>query len=241
MRLFLISVLVLVCVVSAAQFAASGEIQGDIDGIKNISNWQKTHKRMAIFDAGGFSAKTETANMEVCSFMQVVNYSAIAMGYPELRFSADFWENANKKFPLPLVATNVKSPKKIFERIRTVQYDKSGEKYAVVAIVGDKDSEEISSDYEIEDPRAALTSVISQIPNDYMIILIAHCEPALADSLINEFPRISFGVQGYEKIGDKPFRLVGHKKVLNFGGPNKIAYLDKKGNVYWREFYQKAK
>lgn len=240
MKKFLIVILLFFAVVSAAQFAASGEIRGNSEGIKNIANWQKRHTRMAIFDAGGFSAKNEAQNIEICSLMQSVNYSAVAMSYSELKFSADFWENVNKKNTLPLLATNVKSPKKIFEKIRTVQYDKSGEKYAVISILDNNNIEEISSDYEIEDPRIALSSIIPQIPNDYMIVLISQCEPALTDSLINEFPRISFGIQGYKKTNDKAFSLAGHKKVLQFGGSNKISILDKRGNVYWREFLTKT-
>lgn len=238
MRLFSVLVLVISGVVSAANFAASGEIQGSADGVRNIATWHKTSKRMAIFDAGGFSAKDEKQNAVICSLMQSVDYSAIGMGFNELRFSADYWENMNKKFKLPLVATNVKSSTKIFEKIRTVQYDKSGEKYAVIAIIGEN-VDGISSDYEIEDPRAALASIIPQIPNDYIIVLIAYCEPALADSLVNEFPRISFGVQGSENVGEESFRFVGHKKILQFGGADKIAILDKKSNVSWRRFYKK--
>lgn len=240
MKLFLSVVLVSVSAILAANFAASGEIKGDIGGIRNIAGWQKTHKRMAIFDAGNFSAMSETANTEVCSLMQTVNYSAIAMGLAELKYSVEYWENMNKKFVLPLLATNIKTDKKIFEKIRTVQYDKSGEKYAVVAIIGNENACEFSSDYELEDPRTSLAAAIKQIPNDYMIILIAQCEPKLADSLINEYPQIAFGIQGYKRIGENPASSVGYKKVLQPGGGEKISVLDKKGRVKWKVFSQKT-
>jgi len=87
-----------VCVVCAANFAASGEIHGDTANIANIAKWQRTHRRMEIFDAGGFSITDSAKNVEVCSLMQTVNYSAIAVGNEELRLSANFWEEMNKKF-----------------------------------------------------------------------------------------------------------------------------------------------
>ena len=244
MRLLVLLILAFACTAMAGTFAASGEIRGDEEGIRNIATWQRTNRRTAIFDAGGFSALNEAQNFAVCSLMQGVNYSAIAMGYAELRFSADFWESANQRFKLPLLATNVKSPKKIFERIRTAQNEmkRNSDKFAIVAIVGNSAAElaEMHADYEIQCPREALNLVLPQIPNDFIIVLIGHCEPPLLDSLMNEFPRISFGVQGHKKITDEPSRMVGHKRVLQFGGANKIAVLDRKGRARWREFFRRA-
>ena len=194
---------------------------------------------MAIFDAGGFSAADSAKNVEVCSLMQTVNYSAIAVGDEELRFSADFWGEMNKKFLLPLLATNikVKSGKKLFEKIRTVEYERSGEKYAMVSILGGEEFDGISDDYEIEDPRTMLSLALAQIPQDYIIVLLAHCDPMLTDSLIAENPRISFGVQGHRKTVTEPVRLHSGKQVLQFGlGGGRIAVLNKKGVVRWRIF-----
>jgi len=240
MRLLVLLVFAFACAAVAGTFAASGEIRGDEEGIGNIATWQRTNRRTAIFDAGGFSANSEAQNFAVCSLMQGVNYSAIAMGYAELRFSAGFWESANQRFKLPLLATNVKSPKTIFERVRTAQNEmkRNSDKFAIIAIVGKND--EVHADYEIECPREALNLVLPQIPNDFIIVLIGHCEPSLLDSLMNEFPRISFGVQGHSKIGTEPSRMVGHKRVLQFGGANKIAILDRKGRARWREFFRRA-
>jgi len=237
-----LTILSAVCAVCAANFAASGEIHGDTANIANIAKWQRTHKRMAIFDAGGFVVRDSAESVDVCSLMQKVNYSAIAVGEEELRFSADFWEEINKKFPLPLLATNikVKSGKKLFEKIRVVEYNKSGEKYAVVSILGDEKLDEISDDYEIEDPRTMLTLALAQIPQDYIIVLLAHCDPMLTDSLIAENPRIGFGVQGHRKTVAEPVRLHSEKQVLQFGlGGERIAILNKKGVVKWRIFAPK--
>jgi hypothetical protein len=174
--------------------------------------------------------------------MQKVNYTAIAMGCEELRFSANWWADVNAKCSLALLATNVKvkSGKKIFEKIRTVEY-KKGEKYAVVAVIENEGFDDISDDYEIQDPRTALNSAISQIPQDYIIVLIAHCDPTLTDSLIAENPRIDFGVQGHRKQTTAPVILSGKKQVLQFWtGGGQIAVLDKKGVVKWKAFVQTA-
>ena len=244
MKLLLLLIFAFACAAVAGSFAASGEIQGDGDGIRNIATWQRTNRRTAIFDAGGFSAENEAQNATICSLMQTVNYSAIAMGYSELRFSAAHWEEMNRRFNLPLLATNVRSPIKIFERIRTAQNDmkRNTDQFAIISIVGNSAAElaELHSDFEIEDPREALKIVLPQIPNEFIIVLIGHCEPALLDSLINEFPRISFGIQGYRKVGAEPSRLVGHKRVLHSGGADKIAVLDRRGRVRWREFFRRA-
>ena|GEM_PF-1868790 len=241
MKSFL-TILSLACAVCAANFAASGEIQGNTENIANIARWQRTNRRMAIFDAGGFSAADSAKNAEVCSLMQTVNYSAIAVGDEELRFSEDFWDEMNKKFSLPLLATNikVKSGKKLFEKIRVVEYNRSGEKYAVVSILGNEEINEISDDYEIEDPRTMLSLALAQIPQDYIIVLLAHCDPMLTDSLISENPRIDFGVQGHRKTVMEPVRLHSGKQVLQFG-PNgeRIAILNRKGIVRWRIFPQR--
>ena len=239
LKLFII-LLSAVCVVCAANFAGSGEIQGNKENIKNIAIWQTTNKRRAIFDAGGFLVGDSLKSSGICSLMQEVNYSAIAVGDEELRFSAAFWKDVNKKFALPLVATNIKTNSPIFEKIRVVEY-KNGEKYAIISVLGNENFDNISGDYEIEDPRKAISAAISRIPQDYMIVLLAHCDPALTDSLINEFPRISYGVQGHKKISSEPVVLSGGKQVLQFWfGGGRIAILNKKGVVRWRFFTQKT-
>jgi len=98
----------------------------------------------------------------------------------------------------------------------------------------------ISDDYEIEDPRAVLSLALAQIPQDYIIVLLAHCDPMFTDSLIAENPRINFGVQGHRKTVNEPVRLHGEKQVLQFGfGGERIAVLNKKGVVRWKVFAPK--
>ena len=240
MKLFLI-ILSAACAALAASFAASGDIRGNTENVEYIAVWQNNNKRMAIFDAGNFLVDDSAKNVVVCSFMQKVKYSAIALGGSELRFGEAFWEEMNEKFALPLLATNinVKSGKKLFEKIRSVEY-KNGEKYAVVSVF-DGNIKGISKEYEVEDPQTALARAIAQIPQDYRIILLAHCEPSLTDLLISQNPRIDFGVQGHIKNVPQPFRLSGTKTVLQFGEQGeKIAVLNKKGVVKWRVFVQKT-
>ncbi|MDR0303631.1 MAG: hypothetical protein LBH98_02520 [Chitinispirillales bacterium] len=237
MKLFL-SIFSTVCVVCAANFAASGEISGNTENIKNIAVWQTTHKRMAIFDAGGFLVEDSLKSVEICSLMQKVRYSAIAVGEEELRFGKDFWDDMNKRFSLPLIATNIKTKNKIFEKIRVVEYD-SGDKYAMISVLWDENFD-ISTDYEITDPREALSSAIAAIPQNCIIVLLAHCDPALTDSLIKEFPRISYGVQGHRKKVSEPVAMCGNKQILQFWhGGGQIAVLNKKGLVKWKFFVQK--
>jgi glutaredoxin len=241
MKKILTIILISTCVVCAASFAASGDIRGNTEALEYIAVWQNNNRRIAIFDAGNFLTEDSAKNVAICSLMQKVNYSAIALGGNELRFGENFWEDINKKFPLLLLATNinVKSGKKLFEKIHSVEY-KNGEKYALVSAF-DKKITGISNDYEVEDPQTALARAISQIPQGYKIVLIAHCEPSLTDSLISQNPRIDFGVQGHIKNVTEPSRLSGTKIVLQFGElGRRIAVLNRKGVVRWRVFAQRT-
>lgn len=215
---------------------ATGELHAAIEessvknrgGIAGISHFFKENFLTTdlLFDAGGFSAGglydfgtsgTVSDSLRtdiICSQISQLNYSAITLGDDDLAWGADNIIKWKEKYSLPLISANVSFSEN--SDLPSHIYLKD-ENIFITAVTTSKPLVPQGDDITVAPPVESLRRVLSSIPKDARVILLAHLTPEEIDSVLLQFPQIDIVLRGHRQGSDEPAEMIHNRPVLSFG------------------------
>lgn len=223
---FILTVFLCIVPLQARTIAATGEFHGAQQSFSALKEWQLHNNDALLFDAGGFCAgglydpqssthqNDSLRSMALCSLLSVIQYSAIAIGDEELQYGVSFWEEVQKKYALPLVASNVIGSDSLFQR--SLSFLHKGQKIAVVSVCSEELFLSRAADFSVVSPFDVLPQILDSLSDADYVVLLSHISPNETNALLEAFPQIDLAIQGHRKNTSEAMISHDTQAVLQF-------------------------